>query len=363
VYRLGHLGDTLIALPALQAVRNAFPETRITLLSNLHAFADLVSPRHVIPPGLIDDCLTYDSNDAGGSWKELARLWVRLRRERFDTLVYLAPRIRDPLKVRRDLLFFRLAGMRRVIAGLGFESLPARDSEGHLPAVAHEADHLLQRLSLSGIRVPADGQANIDLELTEVEHQHANKWLRQHAPAQPTTKCLVGFGPGSKWPSKIWPEERFVALGQKLIQTRNVFPIVFGGPEDRELGARLLGAWGRGANAAGELPVRQAAAALARCELYVGNDTGTMHLSAAVGTPCVVIMSAQDWPGHWNPYGTAHTVLRRSVPCEGCLLRVCEEEAMRCLKEIGVEEVVEACKGLLRATSKRQVAEVRIKAI
>ena len=358
IYRLGHLGDTLIALPALQAIRNAFPEARISLLSNSQSLADLVSPHHVIPAGLVDAWLSYDSNDTGGRAIDLAHLWVRLCRERFDTLVYLAPRIRGPRNIRRDLLFFKLAGMRKVIGDLGFEPLPSQNSEGHLPAVAHEADHLLQRLSLSGIRVPAAGQANIDLALTEDEHQHADSWLRQHAPGYPATNCIVGFGPGSKWPSKIWPAERFVELGQKLIQTRNIFPIVFGASEDRELGERLLRAWGRGANAAGVLSVRHAAAALARCELYVGNDTGTMHLAAAVGTPCVAIMTALDWPGHWNPYGTGHTVLRRSVPCEGCLLKVCEKEAMRCLKEIGVEEVVEACEGVLRAMSEEQGTSV-----
>ena len=58
-------------------------------------------------------------------------------------------------------------------------------------------------------------------------------------------------------------------------------------------------------------------------------------------------MSALDWPGHWNPYGAGHTVLRRSVPCEGCLLKVCERERMRCLKEITVEDVVDACTTIL----------------
>jgi len=84
------------------------------------------------------------------------------------------------------------------------------------------------------------------------------------------------------------------------------------------------------------------AAALSHCRMYVGNDTGTMHLAAAVRIPCVAIMSALDWPGHWSPYGSGHTVLRRHVPCEGCMLSVCTTEGLRCLKEIGTEEVVSA---------------------
>jgi heptosyltransferase-3 len=178
--------------------------------------------------------------------------------------------------------------------------------------------------------------------LTHDEQSTTELWWHEQIPLN-GAGSVIGFGPGSKWPSKVWPEERFAEVGRQLIEVRNVFPIVFGGPEDYELGERLLRTWGRGANAAGKLSVRQAAVALCRCAVYVGNDTGTMHLAAAVATPCIAVMSALDWPGHWNPYGAGHTVLRRSVPCEGCLLRVCDREGMRCLKEIAVEEVVDAC--------------------
>jgi heptosyltransferase-2 len=222
--------------------------------------------------------------------------------------------------------------------------------------VEHEADHLLHRLSLSGISIPSRDETKMDLALTAGESREADVWLSESVPLLGSGP-LVGFGPGSKWPSKVWPEERFVEVGNRLIQKQNIYPIVFGGAEDRALGERLILAWKRGANAAGELPVRQAAAALAQCRFYVGNDTGTMHLAAAVEIPCVAIMSALDWPGHWNPYGAGHTVLRRSVPCEGCLLKVCERERMRCLKEITVEDVVNACGSVLRAKDEGERAE------
>ena len=343
VYRLGHLGDTLIALPALAAIRNAFPVAHIALLSNFHSPTERVSPEHVIPDGLIDEWLTYESSDTGSKAIEMARLLVRLRIKKFDTLVYLAPRIRPERDVRRDLLFFRSAGMTQVIGDRGREPMPERGSVG-LPRVDHEADHLLRRLSLSGIQVPERRNATIDLALTPGEQAEADAWLGKHVAGAGT---LVGFAPGSKWPSKVWPEDRFAEVGLQLIASRKIFPIVFGGPEDRELADRLIKGWGRGANAAGELSVRLAAAALSRCDLYVGNDTGTMHLAAAVNTKCVVLMSALDWPGHWNPYGKGHVVLRRSVPCEGCLLQICDKEGMRCLKEIPVEEVVAACEEVL----------------
>lgn len=355
IFRIGELGDTLIALPALSAIRQTFPRAHIALMGNADNHGRHVTPKQILPSqGLIDDWISYtreSSTTVAGRW----RLLKQLRRERFETLVYLAPRIRASKDIRRDLLFFRLAGIRKVIGHDGFASLP-RQAGRPLSEVDQEADHLLRRLSLSGISVPAAGSATFELALTDAEQSEARTWWQRNVPGNNFSNA-VGFGPGSKWPSKVWPEDRFAELGRRLVQTLNIFPIVFGGAEDRELGQQLITTWGRGANAAGALPVRPAAAALSRCRLYVGNDTGTMHLAAAVGTRCIAIMSAQDWPGHWNPYGTGHIVLRRSVPCEGCMLRVCEKEDLRCLKEISVEAVVEACGRLLSTKSEEQRAE------
>ena len=351
IFRVGHLGDTVIALPALWAIKRKFPRAHIALLSNLYTEAERIGPGNLIPrAGLIDEWITYPSNDERSGIVNMARLLATLRQKRFDTLVYLAPRIRSSRDIRRDHLFFRLAGIRKLIADRGFDPMPQRTNGHPLQSVEHEADHLLHRLSLSGVSIPSRGETKMDLALTEGESREANVWLSDNVPLFGSGP-LVGFGPGSKWQSKVWPEERFVEAGNRLIQKHSIYPIVFGGAEDRTLGERLIWAWGRGANAAGELPVRQAAAALAQCRFYVGNDTGTMHIAAAVETPCVAIMSALDWPGHWNPYGAGHTVLRRSVPCEGCLLKVCERERMRCLKEITVEDVVNACERMLSAKS------------
>jgi len=109
------------------------------------------------------------------------------------------------------------------------------------------------------------------------------------------------------------------------------------------LGAMLVAMIGpRIVNWAGSLSVLESAEALRRCTLYLGNDTGIMHLAAAVGTRCIAIFSARDHPGKWYPYGQGHVVIRKQIPCEGCYLTVCEEHRMACLMEINVEEVCQA---------------------
>jgi ADP-heptose:LPS heptosyltransferase len=89
---------------------------------------------------------------------------------------------------------------------------------------------------------------------------------------------------------------------------------------------------------------------LERCALYVGNDTGTMHLAASVGTPCVAIFSARDNPGKWEPTGPGHIVLRHEVPCAGCMLETCVDNDLECLKAISVDEVLAAIGGRLERT-------------
>jgi ADP-heptose:LPS heptosyltransferase len=347
IYRIGQLGDTIIALPALWAVRRAFPNAEITYLTSDHPGSGYVEARSVLPAtGLIDEWLSY-SLETRGRLSGMTRLWWALRRRHFDMLVYLAPRLRTRLSVWRDRVFFRMAGIRQVVGQYGFDDVPLRQPGAPLPMDVHEADHLLQRLALSELAVPGAGQGDMSLALSAEERQEADAWLQAHVPGGVSNAAVVGIGPGSKQPSKIWPEERFAEVGARLTHECGLYPVVFGGPADAATARRLLEHWGTGVSAAGVLGIRPAAAALARCRLFVGNDTGTMHLAAAVGTPCVAIFSAQDWPGRWHPYGEGHVVLRRSVPCEGCRLFVCIKEGMRCLREISTDDVLAACRTLL----------------
>ncbi|HEX4948621.1 MAG TPA: glycosyltransferase family 9 protein [Blastocatellia bacterium] len=343
VYRPGQIGDTLIALPALWAVRHHFPQAHLCLLTDRHPQSKFILATQVLPTeGLFDDWMSYPANELGVEVKIFPKLWWQIRQRKFDTLVYLVARNRSPKQVQRDLLFFQLAGIKHFFGHQGIEPFPERQSDRTMPTVTNEADHLLQRLELSGIRIPNRGHRPNDLRLTEAEHQHAQHWLAKRRGNTAISTPMIAIGPGSKWPSKVWPEERYAELVAKLIEEWQVMPVIFGGKEDREVGDRLIGYWGTGLNAAGELNVRQAAAAMTHCVLYIGNDTGTMHLAATAGLPCVAIFAAVDWPGRWTPYGSNHMILRRSLPCEGCRLHVCTDQNMECLRQIKVVDVYAA---------------------
>jgi len=130
-----------------------------------------------------------------------------------------------------------------------------------------------------------------------------------------------------------------------------------GAAEDSELSEYAAQHW-RGAkvNLCGRLTPREAAAVLENADVFLGPDSGPMHLAASVGVPCVIAFSAAGLPGVWYPVGPQHRVVYHQTSCHGCYLETCTVEARRCLTSITVAEMAEAVasvmgKGLHRRDS------------
>jgi ADP-heptose:LPS heptosyltransferase len=347
VFRIGQLGDTIVALPAMWAVKHNFPAAYLALLYDRHPRKRYVFASDLLRgAGLFDEFLTYPvaAGDAFKAWR-MTSLLLTLRRKRFDTLVYLAPSTRSPEQVARDRRFFSLAGIRTSFGMDGFAVRPSRANGQPLAESLAESDLLLDRVGASGLVFSRADRARMDLALGKTEDLEVDSWLQGLEPFD--ARPWVAVAPGSKMPAKRWPLERYAEAVQRLIEKFDVWPIVLGGAEDRPQGDTLRAKWRRGYNAAGRLSLRASAAALKRCAFYLGNDTGTMHLAAAVGTKCVAIFSARDRPGRWNPSGDGHRVLRSQIDCEGCDLVECLERHNECLARISVPTVTAACEALL----------------
>jgi lipopolysaccharide heptosyltransferase III len=350
VFRMGQLGDMMVSLPSVWAIRRQWPQASLTLLCDVHPGRNYVLGSEIFRgAGLFDSFEHYEvpgvrDNGLITAMKQLTLLF-RLRAKRFKTLFYLAPSIRLKTQVERDRRFFKAAGVERFYGMENFPSMPSKDSPRPLPLAGHEADLLLGRLKADGIKVPGPGEGSLDLGLGEQEAHDVREWLRQ----LPTDRGRpwLGVGPASKMPAKRWPLDRFNEVVRALISQFDAWPVVFGGVEDKEIGEALLASWGRGFNAAGALGVRAAAWALQRCALFLGNDSGTMHLAAAGGTPCVAVFSSRDWPGAWYPYGVEQRVFRSEIECEGCYLTECVERRNECLNRISAMEVGVACEKIL----------------
>lgn len=354
IFRTGQLGDTLVSVPAFRAIREHFPNADLTLLCDGQVGRKYVSALDVLDgTGLTDDVLSYpvDQSLTGRALRPalMLALLARLRAGRFDTLIYLLQSRRTMNLVARDIRFFRMAGIKQFIGTEGFYPLTEKEKEIHLPHIPYEADLILARLAKSGIPVPSSGEADFDLNIGIREKTATDQWLKMLPSSH--GRRWVALGPGSKMPAKKWPEEHYVAVVQRLIEEFDIWPVIFGGTEDTAIGESLVSKWNRGYVAAGRLSVRESIAAMQKCVLYLGNDTGTLHMAVAAGLRCVAIFSSRDFPGKWYPYGSHHVVFRTEISCEGCMLTDCIENEMKCILSICEDEVVQACTGILSGKS------------
>lgn len=354
IFRIGQLGDTLVSVPAIKAIREYFPKARLTLLCDRQIGKRYVLASEVFQDlGLVDDYLLYPVAIFGLGrvfrpfW--MAMLMIRLRLKGFKSLFYLAPSNRTKKQIDRDLVFFRMCGIKEFIGVQGFHIFPKKIEGQPLPALPQEADLLLARLGLSGIPVPGSNQARVDLPIRYEEQFAVLRWLKK--TSIDGKKILLAVGPGSKMPAKMWPLERYGQVIKRLIKEFDIYPVIFGGPSDRAVGETLIAQWGRGISASGHLNIREGIAAMRHCAFYLGNDTGVLHMAVAAGLRCVGLYSARDYPGWWYPYGEKHVVFRKWVACEGCRLLECRKNQMKCLKLIEEEEVYQACKKILDEAS------------
>ena len=327
IFRIGSIGDTVVALPCFHAISRAFPRHRKVLLTDALASARASSVESVLEgTGLIDTTLYFPVGR--GKLSHSVALARQLRQLDAEALVYLAPRTTG-LQVYRDLLFFRAAGIRRVIGA----PLAIGARECHVDPSTHELEPEVERLArILSAAMPVDlSPASWDLRLTPREHAVATQRLEGLLGWRP----LVALSPGAKIPAKDWGEGRWTDL-IRLLQVRlPAISLVFvGAPDERALTERLAQLWnGVKLNLCGELTPRESAAVLSRCNLLVCHDSGPMHLAASQGTRCLALFGNFNRPRQWFPYGRDHVVIH-------------EPNGVR---HIGVERVADSVEAAVRA--------------
>jgi heptosyltransferase-3 len=329
VFRIGHFGDTVVALPAMHKIAERHPGARITLITNVPAERSFVTAWDVLRhTGIFRGVLPYNAARA----TDILRLALACRKLQPAHLYYLSlPR--SARQLRRDWAYFRWICGFRSISGLeGQQEQVLRDTAGQLLVLPRECVRLLEIIDASG--------AWPEPPYLTPPPTAENKAAELLGPL--AGRLVVALGPGSKMPAKKWFFDRYLAIGRRIVDRYpHAALVIFGGNEDRAEGDLFVQAVGRdrAVNLAGTTDIIESAAALSRCTFYLGNDTGTMHLAAVMGLPCVAVFTSRDNREVWEPWGSSHTILRRELACSGCLLERCEVERMRCLDLISTEDV------------------------
>lgn len=336
IYRVGSLGDTVVALPALRMVARAFPAAERWLLTNFNVNAKTSPMSSVLEnTGLIADYIEYPLRLR--KLTRIWRLWRKIRAFRADVLVYLAePRGR--WSALRDRLFFRVCGIKRLV-GMPSPWEGGRPQEAGAGLFEYKGSRLIRQISVLGDASLEDAKA-FSLDLTENEMASATGALGLSSEGRP----LLAMSIGAKVDVKDWGHERWADLVSRMgRQLPDWTLVMIGSMDEYTRNQQLLELWpGRAVNLCGTLSVRESAAVLGMARLYIGHDSGPMHLAAAVGTTCVAVFSARDLPGEWFPYGRGHRVLYHAMPCQGCGLEVCTARNKECIRSISVDEVERA---------------------
>jgi heptosyltransferase-2 len=318
-----HLGDLVMALPALRAAGRC----------------DVVAPRGLLPrlelAGLRGAAIPFDRGAKG--FLEAAR---RLRAGRYARGVLLPPSL-------SSALLFRAGGVRRV-RGTRTDGRGALLHEG----VAPEALDALHRSARYYLLVAGGVPTTSLAPRVRIPPELGARW---EALAGDFAGRAVGIFPGSNARSRRWPVERFAALAARLT-SEGERVVVFGGPGECALTAAIAGAVGdrsRVLDAGGRTDLPLLAAGLASLRLLVSNDSGPMHLAAATGTRVVSLWGAGD-PGVTGPLGAGQTLLRHpELPCVPCVKNDCPRSGpgyilpdadIECMHLIAVDDVVAAAR-------------------
>lgn len=340
ILRTGNIGDIACAIPALSALRADFPQAHLCLLTS-PGIRGLPEARDVLDGlGLVDEIITFYSNDLH-DWRFCLALLKNLRYRDFD-LFFLFPQNYSNLqRTFRDLLFaclLKVKGALGFVIAHSFPGFDLRTLRDYVPP-HNEVERLLHLLVRAGI----NGSRHFTWNLPEPCHRQAEKILQ---PYLQKGRPFVGFQVFAKAQANQWPLKNFSILGHLLQDTYCPIFILFGGPAERERLLRLAESFsGDKLVVAGQVSVLETAALLGRCQVMVTMDTGPMHLAALVGTPIVALFSARQFPKMWEPHSENAVILRKAVPCELCFQKKCDH--LTCMQAIASEEVYEeVCKFL-----------------
>ena len=322
------IGDAVMTTPALSVIREHFPFAEITVLAN-----QMVSQLFLHHPG-IDTIITFDRQGKHHGVAGRLRLATELRKQQFDLAIIL-PNSFD------SALVPWLAG---IPARIGTCSdgrtmlLSGRYNAAKDATTCHEVEYYLNLMEYFGI---TGKLTPLHLSVTSTEESAASALLTKHGIK--ANDFVLGINPGASYGSaKRWYPDRFAQVARRLADQWSAKVVIFGGPGETAISAdidhRLEGT---ALNLAGKTTVRELMALIKRCNFFITNDSGPMHIAAAFDVPLVAIFGSTDHTGT-SPYNSRSVVVRdNTVECAPCKLRECPTDH-RCMTAISEESVISA---------------------
>jgi heptosyltransferase III len=295
IYRLGSLGDTVISLPCFHRIAESFSDRERIVLTNFPVSSKAAPVQSILgESGLIHRCLSYPLMTR--SPRALWRLFRQLRRLRADTLIYLS-QPRGLLSTWRDIVFFRLSGFRHIVGAPLTRDLQSYRRDPTSGEEEQECRRLARGLATLG-PIDVDDPVAWDLHLTP-EEEAAGRAIVAPFGERP----FLAFHMGGKVAINDWGEANWRDLTELLGAEWKHFGLLVLGAADESPRARsIAAAWpGQAIDACGRLSPRQSAAVLSRATLFIGHDSGPLHLASAARCPWLGIFGENNPPKRWHP--------------------------------------------------------------
>ncbi|MCB2146929.1 MAG: lipopolysaccharide heptosyltransferase II [Deltaproteobacteria bacterium] len=344
IVKLSAIGDVIHTLPALSALRARYPAAHITWLVEAAA-ADLVVGHPALDRVMVSHRKRWIRQLKGlQRWRalsEIRRFWRDLRDTRYDIIIDFQALLKS------GLLVWLARGERKI----GFDKGMQHQEHSYLllneriPPVDMEVHALTRGLMLlRAIGIEAKSVV-YDVPVSADDRRRVRTMLESEGIDG--SRPLVAINPVALWETKLWRNDRFALLADRLIAEHEVDVVFTGGPGDRavihDIRRRMASP---SVDFSGRTTLTMLAALFQQSALMVTTDTGPMHLAAAVGTTVVALFGpTASW--RTGPFGEGHQVIRTAPPCSPCFKRRCDVHRCRCMTDITVAQVLDAVKPIL----------------
>ncbi len=329
VKEVNWLGDLVMSLPALGAIRRSFPAAHLAVLikQELASFFD--------GAGRIDEVIPYTVRRGVSGVLDRARIINQIRAGQFD-LAVLFPRSFEAA------FWMTMAGVRERAGFIADARGPMLTIGANVPIDAtrdHQSKYWLAMIRET-LGIEGDG-ADFAIAPHEPNRERMRSWLGAHRHRAEAR--LVAIAPAAAYgPAKEWPTDNFGALIDSIAERWNAECVLVGAPDERLKCEQVAHAAKGGAIvAAGETSVGELIALLSLCDAFIGNDSGAMHLAGALGIKTLALFGSTN-PSRTGPLGAKTWVLYHHLECSPCLARTCRYGHYNCLRQIGVNEPIDA---------------------
>ncbi len=349
IVRLSALGDVIQGLPCLVALKESFPDWRISWLTEAPNAAVLDGHPHLDRLFLLDrgwrrGVAPLNPVNLGRGGSNALAVWSALRRARFDLAI-------DLQGLFKSGLWTFLSGAPRRLGHGGTREYADRfltEIVSRRPTF-DPAYPLIERYLDPARHLGADpSKARYVLPPpTEAALAEADRLLGP----PPSLRPLIGVCPWSAWPSKNWPLPHWRALAAALAREARV--LILGGAENAADAAAAFSDTEGAEDLVGRTPLPVLAELLRRCRLVIGPDSGPLHLANATNAPKVLMLFGATSRRRSGPWGAVHRALARDLDCQPCFKRICPLGHFACLRELAPERVLDMAREMLSESPKR----------